>query len=387
MYIRIICLLVLLGSTGAMAQVPKYIAVIDAGSGGSRVFVYRVKQVEGKAPQVVFTSWNKSIRPGLSSLAAYPAHVGAYLAPLINFVKSKVKKDSSRTDFRLAATAGLRLLPQTQYESLMAATEKYLKTTGFHDPEAEIISGQAEGLYAWIAANQLMATKERRVPDAKTSLGIVALGGASLQITFIPNPLSPRGRGQGEGDLSHHVKWLDWSHHPVEVYSYSYNGLGLAEASRKWRVAACDLGQPFDGCKNSISQHIVTVAQPQANGQFLGIGKIFQIADTFGLASLSMKDANGIDATGRAVCLSNLNQLQKRYPKAEESALKNGCFSLAYLSSVLSKLGFGKANPNIEATKYIDKQKITWTYGIAVDEVLNGDKSVWAQEWSTVPWR
>ncbi len=61
----------------------------------------------------------------------------------------------ARTPVRLMATAGLRLLPAQQAEDILASCREVLAASGFqfHSSWVELISGDMEGLYGWIAVN------------------------------------------------------------------------------------------------------------------------------------------------------------------------------------------------------------------------------------------
>eukprot|EP00850_Spirogloea_muscicola_P023420 SM000355S13187 [mRNA] locus=s355:64495:66430:+ [translate_table: standard] len=86
------------------------------------------------------------------------------------------------------ATAGLRRLEPNVASSILASCRAELLHSPFRFQEAAIITGVWEGLYAWVAANYALGTLGK---SAEETVGIVELGGASAQVTFVPEDLPP----------------------------------------------------------------------------------------------------------------------------------------------------------------------------------------------------
>jgi apyrase len=122
---------------------PSYGVVIDAGSTGSRVHVIAYRA--GPLPQLDWTrTASLKAAPGLSSFAADPAGAGPSIAPLLKFARRRVPRDSwARTEVRLMATAGLRLLDAATAEAVLESCREMLRESGFRfrDEWATIISG------------------------------------------------------------------------------------------------------------------------------------------------------------------------------------------------------------------------------------------------------
>ena len=102
----------------------------------------------------------------------------------------------SETPVFLMATAGVRLLPPQKQQALLQSICTYFRgTTQFQLPDCDahvqVISGQTEGLYGWIAANYLLGGFDE--PDRHNhgkghhTYGFLDMGGASAQIAFAPN--------------------------------------------------------------------------------------------------------------------------------------------------------------------------------------------------------
>eukprot|EP00850_Spirogloea_muscicola_P021883 SM000266S09828 [mRNA] locus=s266:158634:160586:+ [translate_table: standard] len=86
------------------------------------------------------------------------------------------------------ATAGLRRLEPNVASSILASCRAELLHSPFRFQEAAIITGIWEGLYAWVAANYALGTLGK---SPEETVGIVELGGASAQVTFVPEDLLP----------------------------------------------------------------------------------------------------------------------------------------------------------------------------------------------------
>jgi Golgi apyrase len=102
----------------------------------------------------------------------------------------------SETPIYLMATAGMRLLAKDEQEGILAAICDFVKTrTAFHMTDChshiQIIPGEAEGLYGWIAANYLLGSFDhlgtKVVSQVRPTIGFLDMGGASAQIAFAPN--------------------------------------------------------------------------------------------------------------------------------------------------------------------------------------------------------
>lgn len=201
-----------------------YIIVIDAGSLGSRVYVYHwinpqhalaagidlvgaphvslVKRFEvsrrtnalrseegvaesdsdsdsdpessDESPNVKYPAisakkkWHRKVTPGLSSFTQSPQKVGNHhLKYLLNLASSVVpKSEHYRTPIFLHATAGMRLLPPNEQEPILENVCQYFASNSdFFMPDCKshvnVIDGDIEGLYGWLSINYLMGAFDR----------------------------------------------------------------------------------------------------------------------------------------------------------------------------------------------------------------------------------
>ena len=193
-----------------MVQKHRWGVVLDAGSSGTRVYVYRYKTAEyvrdkddkkelARLPKLETKGkWNHKVKPGISTFGETPDLVGPkHLEELMKFAEDKVPKaEIENTPIFLLATAGMRLLPDNQQKDVLENVCSYFKKNSkFHRPDCgahiQIIPGETEGLYGWIAANYLLGGFDKPEENAHGkghhTYGFLDMGGASAQIAFAPN--------------------------------------------------------------------------------------------------------------------------------------------------------------------------------------------------------
>lgn len=117
-----------------------------------------------------------------------PKRLGkSHLKKLLRYAAHSIPKDlHSHTPILLHATAGLRLLPQSQTDTLLTTACSYIRDhSSFFLPnctsQISLIDGPTEAALAWIGANY--AGSLHNAP-------LLAMGGASAQIAFDPTPFS-----------------------------------------------------------------------------------------------------------------------------------------------------------------------------------------------------
>jgi len=185
-----------------------YGVVLDAGSSGTRVYVYKwldnsVARLDASSryalPELeTKDKWTKKVHPGVSTFGPSPELVGDdHLKPLIKHALEYVPKDAvPNTPIFLLATAGMRLLPDFQRSALLRNICSYIQSeTKFLLPDCDlhvqVIPGETEGLYGWIAANYLLGGFDDKDQNnhgkGHHTYGFLDMGGASAQIAFAPN--------------------------------------------------------------------------------------------------------------------------------------------------------------------------------------------------------
>uniref|UniRef100_A0A1J3HN81 apyrase n=1 Tax=Noccaea caerulescens TaxID=107243 RepID=A0A1J3HN81_NOCCA len=393
----------------------RYSVVIDAGSSGSRVHVFRY-WIESKKPVFDFGEENYAslkLNPGLSSFADNPEGASVSVTQLVEFAKGRIPKEMlKRAEIRLMATAGMRLLNVTVQEKILQVTRRVLGASGFlfRDEWASVISGSDEGIYGWVTANYALGSLGS---DPLETTGIVELGGASAQVTFVSNEVVP----------PEFLRKISYGNVSYKIYTHSFLHLGQNEAHKRlWEslrnkaanstkdgivtdpctpkgynlyknaqkdssgflaeestlTASLQAAGNFTKCRSATYamlqegnekcpyKHcsIGSTFTPDLQGSFLATSNFYYTAEFF---ELSEKDwlAEMIPA-GKRYCKEEWSKLKVKYPEEKEEYLLGFCFSSAYIISMLhDSLGFALNDGRIEfANKAGEKEiPLDWALG------------------------
>jgi guanosine-diphosphatase len=212
--------------------------MIDAGSTGSRIHVYRFNNC-GPTPELeneVFKmTEKKSGGSGLSSYDADAEGAAKSLDVLMDVAMETVPdKLKACTPVAVKATAGLRLLGPEKSQQILDAVRTRLETVypfpvvSKEQNGVVIMDGKDEGVYAWITTNYLLG--KIGGPDHTETAAVFDLGGGSTQIVFEPTFKSAsHGMPEklSEGD---HKYQLKFGGREFELYQHSHLGYGLMSA-------------------------------------------------------------------------------------------------------------------------------------------------------------
>lgn len=141
-------------------SVDNYAIVIDAGSTGSRCFVFHVIIGEEGDREVTGYPCGKVV-PGLSSYLSQAEEAGPYLAPLlINAAEIIPTSKHSSSHVYLKATAGMRLLSVADQQKIFGEAAKWLREANdipfpITDRNIGTINGHEEAYFAVIASNYI----------------------------------------------------------------------------------------------------------------------------------------------------------------------------------------------------------------------------------------
>jgi len=172
--------------------------IIDAGSSGSRARIYRWLS---DSPEEASESGLPNIRHvgdiRSESYVSYYANnrtlLEEHLASLIRGAQKHVPQQlHQQSPIYFMATAGMRLLLEKEGYDMIEAIRDILSNKSISPfrflsrENARILSGEEEGVFAWIAVNYLSDVFKTKGVKANETYGILELGGASTQIAFLP---------------------------------------------------------------------------------------------------------------------------------------------------------------------------------------------------------
>lgn len=167
-----------------------------------------------------------------------PGHLKELLEHALGIVPADVVAD---TPLFLLATAGMRLLPESQRTELLSHICSYAQSqTGFQisdcDLNIQVLPGQTEGLYGWIAVNYLLGgfdfPAEHGNEKDHHTYGFLDMGGASAQIAFAPNWTETARHAEDLKLLR--MRKLNGAAAEYKVFVTSWLGFGVNEARRRY---------------------------------------------------------------------------------------------------------------------------------------------------------
>lgn len=178
----------------------------------------------------------------MSTFGKIPDRVGPeHLKSLLLHALDVVPKDAvPDTPLFLLATAGMRLLPPMQQTKLLKQICTYARAeTDFHIPDCDlhiqVLPGETEGLYGWIAVNYLLGgfdSEEHASGKSHHTYGFLDMGGASAQIAFAPNKTEAVRHADDLKLLR--MRTLDGAVAEFRVFVTSWLRFGVNEARRRY---------------------------------------------------------------------------------------------------------------------------------------------------------
>ncbi|CAF0750987.1 unnamed protein product [Brachionus calyciflorus] len=202
-----------------------YAVVFDAGSSSSKMYIYSWKSglSANKGHNVTISEIGNCFKsPGIDKLKTKDDTIIYFNDCLQNASKTIPNERKSRAHIVLAATAGMRLLnvsDSNQTQKILGFIRDHFAKSEFlfkSNDQVKILTGKEEGLYAWISANYF-ANKFTTKTDPTTTVGILDLGGASTQISFVPSSKSENNTVTNDFYEKARILGVDYS-----TYSHSF---------------------------------------------------------------------------------------------------------------------------------------------------------------------
>ncbi|KAK0574452.1 hypothetical protein LWI29_023924 [Acer saccharum] len=388
----------------------RYGVVIDGGSTGTRIHVF------GYWPgrnEFDFELGSTRVNPGLSSFAESPENAGDSLRELVEFAKRKVPLEFwDKTEIRLMATAGLRLLDSKLQGNILDSCRRFLRNSGFsfRDEWATVITGSDEGVYAWVVANYALGTLGG---DPLQTTGIIELGGASAQITFVSNEPMPLefSRSIKFGNITYNLYSHSFLHfgqnvaleslresltsgdidseslqkglhvdpcspkgysHEIELSKLSPGSLAeknkyLSTLQAKGNFSECRSAalMLLQKGKEKCSYHncyLGSVFMPKLHGRFLATENFFHTSKFFGLHQRAF--LSGMLVAGQQFCGEDWFKLRKKHQSLDDEDLQRYCFSSAYIVALLhDSLGISLDDERIRFANQVRNIPLDWALG------------------------
>nr|CAD2123792.1 unnamed protein product [Meloidogyne enterolobii] len=263
-----------------------YGIIIDAGSTGSRLFLYEwisksdkqlidikiVNDLEGK-PVV------KKVTPGLSSFAEKPDAAPDYLLPLLQYASERIPTHKRpKTPLFIFATAGMRLLPLEKQNLIISSLRKKLPKIielKINPENIKVITGKWEGIYSWIAVNYMLGRfnsttnslsmntqignndNNFKILERQKTAGMIDMGGASTQIAF-ELPLNLNEQQSKEEDENENIQIIQLisstKQFLFKIFVTTFLGFGVNEGAKKYEKL---LWSKINNGRNSSEKEII----------------------------------------------------------------------------------------------------------------------------------
>lgn len=308
------------------------IAIIDAGSSGSRLYVYELN-AQHKLTCLYPTPGISATKGGeLYKTVVIDNNVKDFLEKMIRPANTVV---GTEIPLYILATAGMREIPNANlvYSKIYAQAGNL---GNYVFKGVMTISGRYEGFCAWVAANykkggiSINAPGNQLVfnPD-KQIYGILEIGGASMQIAFPAN-------GSG-GDYI--------QRNGITIYSKSYLNYGVDVICKKYEN------------KNLFYNFTEKLDKISSKDSFLGLGNAFKTA----FDSASTKGVSIEEYPSRI----KIDDLIHPNHKPNQIDQFHSYMNAYYIASVIEKLQL--------AHRLVQPgEEISWTEGAALDILLYG---------------
>ncbi|XP_077205497.1 ectonucleoside triphosphate diphosphohydrolase 1 isoform X2 [Paroedura picta] len=333
---------------------------------------------------------------GISSYANEPENAGMSLKQCMDKAKLVVPaRKYKETPVYLGATAGMRLLRKQNKniaDKVLSEVTATLDSYPFNFQGARILSGGEEGAYGWITVNYLLGNFKESVwprflpriyPSVETT-GALDLGGASTQITFVPDQENIESQGN---IVNFYLYGKNYT-----VYTHSFLCYGKDQALRlklikdvqgraeekyqdpcfnpgyKRIMKVSDLltnpcvagsvpslsfsqieiegtGQ-YENCQTSIERIFNLTHCPYSKCSFNGIflppvrGKFAAFSAFYYVMSFLNATKTPMDQTVqkiKAFCSRPWDEVKAAYPKVKEKYLSDYCFAAVYIMLLLGK--------------------------------------------------
>lgn len=344
-----------------------FIAIVDAGSSGSRIHLFDIRNIKGTVQFEVIPLKNNKTTPCVSSYAWNPDKIAEHISPLIESLRKGLPYGVTERDisFYFFSTAGMRTVNPIHQELIYKNIENYLNAnTTLRIQNIRTISGKMEGVFDWIALNCL-----KKKFNSSNTEGVIDMGGASVQVAYDNNAPFRHTLQVKIGSASYFV------------HSNSYLGIG-ADQMRSQFTANADCFPKglelsdvtgtgdFDKCLLALRPilthiHNVESIPPAiiARTKFIGISNFYYVTNSKAFNLGAEVSGNDIKTKGKEFARMTWEEMKTKWP--DDQFLYSQYINAAFLVDFLEELGF---DPYIKLgiVSKIDGVEVSWALGAAV---------------------
>lgn len=345
----------------------KCMAVIDAGSTGSRIHMFSYDLDKQNSPINITERWSKKIKPGLATIEADKASIDSYLTNLFQDAPHIVQP------VYLFATAGMRLLPKPKQQKTHALIQNWFENqSDWELQSSRTITGSEEGLFGWLSVNYQLGT----LTSGQGFVGVMDMGGASVQVVF---PVT-NATAVNHSDIQQVTLY---GRH-FNLFSHSFLGMGQNEVTHQFLDSkSCFIndyemptGEPAQGdayaCEQEISPLTNTVHQvnsvvqptltenPVKNWYVIGGLADLVKSQPFDFKEKEFTNQQLLEQANSKICQQQWSVLSSQYPNNDY--LYGSCLFSAYYYSLIID-GYG-IQPQQKIYYLAPEQTNDWAMGV-----------------------
>lgn len=359
-------------ASGSQCQARPCIAIVDAGSTGSRLHIYSYEMDKTNSPINVQEVWSKRVSPGFASLELAQDKINDYLSSLF------AEATEQNLPVYFYATAGMRLHSQPKQQQYYAMLKKWFSTKPqWKLKDAKTITGKEEGIYGWLAVNYRVGTLEQ---DKVEPVGVLDMGGASVQVSF---PID-----KAANYPSSDVAEMDIYGRHFTIYVHSFLGLGQTLLSQQFLDEKSCFSDAYklpsggtgDGdaqmCERDVAKLINLVhevsqivkpallANPNANWYAMGGLTTLVDSEPFHFENRQFTSQNLMDQADNEVCHKSWTELNSHFQDNEY--LFQYCLLPAYYYALIVD-GYG-LQPSTPLNYLYNAKNTDWTLGVVLHQ-------------------
>ena len=384
-------------------------AVVDAGSSGSRIYLYKTTP-DGSFIQIRQLFTNKDAPHGLSwydgtqGADSAPGNAGASgIQPLLSALQTYMDSNGIAKDqvsVSVLATAGMRMVDADTSSAIYQSVKSTIGRNGFVIRQVGTLSGQNEGLYAWADVNYLAGNFKA----GAVTQGIVEVGGASSQVAFVtsssqdPNvvtslvngvrypvfSVSYLGLGQNQARLAMVNDSTSGGVNASVCYPNNTTGSPAAYDADAGNISISTTGSNYSAaCYGAYAKVITSVAANAGNNypatqisslggfnttQFLGLSSVYNVLKDWGALDAA-NPQQSLEAAVTSKCTGGnaWPGVLAQYKNVLSVFSQNACANATYLNAyVYGRQALGIHPARLAGTGTINGSDLTWTRGFLI---------------------
>lgn len=343
---------------------------IDAGSSGSRAYLYQYDADTSSKVTQIQEVMSKKVKPGLSSFADNPNGAIESIDNLLAPVKAQLEQGGvaiKTVTVNILATGGMRSIPEEKQTAIYQGLRRELKNNlGFLVGRVATISGEEEGRYLWLTINHL-----KHAAEGDSSVGILDMGGASSQIAFAGNVADS------------HETVLDGKQY--SVFAKSILGLGSEHMRLAVNVPSCyprnyQMSDGELGAGDYATCHALMLKQAKSligSYQFPKADKVmsFMAVSSFKYAADYLElnsplNTTDLETATKTFCESDWIAIKEKYKDKHypEKYLSAVCSQATNVAVALEVYGLSQ-HANIYTIDNVDGISTDWVMGALIDQL------------------